>query len=245
MESVSNEGRVALVTGANRGIGLEIARQLGRRKITVLVGARDRERGEEARNRLREEGIDAHVVELDVASQQSIDQAAEEISDRFGRLDILVNNAGIYREEKLPSSNDEATFLEIYRTNVLGVMRTTKALLPLLRQAQAGRIVNLSSSLGSLTLNGDPGFEFAPFLSLGYNSSKTVVNAMTVLFANELRNTPVKINAADPGYCATALNGFSGRKSPEQGAAVAVRLALLGGDGPSGGFFNDAGSVPW
>lgn len=245
METVSDERRIALVTGANRGIGLEIARQLGRRKIAVLVGARDKGRGADARDRLREEGIDAHAVELDVASQPSIDQAAEEISERFGRLDILVNNAGIYMKENLPSSNEEATFLAIYRTNVLGVMRTTKAMLPLLRQSEAGRIVNVSSSLGSLTLNSDPAFEFAPFLSLGYNSSKTVVNAMTVLFANELRNTSVKINAADPGYCATALNGFSGSKSPEQGAGVAVRLALLAEDGPSGGFFNDAGSVPW
>lgn len=242
---MSNDRRVALVTGANRGIGLEIARQLGREKITVFIGARDKGRGAEARDLLQEEGIDAHDVELDVTSQQSIDQAAALVDDRFGRLDILVNNAGIYMEENPPSRNEEATFLAIYRTNVLGVLRMTKTMLPLLRASAAGRIVNVSSALGSLTRNSDPEFEFARFLALGYNSSKTVVNAMTVLFANELRNTPVKINAADPGYCATALNGFSGSKSPAQGAKVAVRLALLPEDGPTGGFFNDAGSVPW
>ena len=237
--------RVALVTGANRGIGLEIARQLGQQGIAVLVGARDRKKGMAAQELLRGEGISAYFVELDVTSQHSVDQAAAYIADAFGKLDILVNNAGIYMEEKPPSSNEEATFMAIYETNVFGVLRTTKSMLPFLRKSAAGRIVNVSSSLGSLALNGDPEFEFAPFLALGYNSSKTAVNAMTVFFANELRSTPLKINAADPGYCATELNGFSGNKSPRQGAQVAVRLALLPEDGPSGGFFNEAGIVPW
>ncbi|MFD0671129.1 SDR family oxidoreductase [Cohnella sp. GCM10027633] len=245
MSKASDKGLVALVTGANKGIGLEIARQLGERGITVLIGARDPQRGMDARERLRAEGIAAHVVELDVTSQPSLDRAAGYVSERFGKLDILVNNAGIYLEEKPPSGNDEATFMAIYETNVFGVMRATKTMLPLIRESAQGRIVNVSSSLGSLALNGDPEFEFAPFLSLGYNSSKTAVNAMTVFFANELRGTSVKINAADPGYCATEMNGFSGTKSARDGAKVAVRLAVLPADGPSGGFFNDAGSVPW
>lgn len=242
---MSDHRTIALVTGANQGIGLEIARQLGQRGITVLIGARDRTRGLDAERQLRADGITAHCVVLDVTSQPSLDQAAEYISASFGVLDILVNNAGIYLEEKPPSSNDEATFKTIYNTNVLGVLRTTKTMLPLIRSSDQGRIVNLSSSLGSLTLNSDPEFEFAPFLMLGYNSSKTAVNAMTVFFANELRGTSIKVNAADPGYCATALNGFTGSKSPRDGARVAVRLALLPADGPTGGFFNENGSVPW
>jgi len=242
---MAHNERVALVTGANKGIGLEIARQLGQRGITILLGARNQERGQEAAGRLREEGIAAQYLMLDVKDQESIDEAAAYIEDAFGKLDILVNNAGIFLQEKQPSDNDVSTLTEVYDTNLLGVFRTTKAMLPLLRKSDGGRIVNMSSSLGSLTLNSDPDFELASFLVLGYNSSKTAVNALTVFFANELRNTPIKVNAADPGYCATELTGFAGSRSPAQGAIAAVQLATLPPDGPTGGFFNESGNVPW
>ncbi|MBO9599197.1 MAG: SDR family oxidoreductase [Cohnella sp.] len=238
--------RIALVTGANKGIGFEIARQLGRQEgITVLLGARDEARGQEAANRLRAEGISAEFVRLDVINHQSIDQAAAFIEEKYGKLDILVNNAGIFLQERAPSENDVATLLQIYDTNVFGVFRTTKAMLPLLRKSDNGRIVNLSSSLGSLTLNSDPSFELASFLVLGYNSSKTAVNALTVFFANELRNTAIKVNSADPGYCATDMTGHAGSRSPAQGAIAAVRLATLPPDGPTGAFYNEEGPVPW
>ncbi|MFC5528490.1 SDR family oxidoreductase [Cohnella yongneupensis] len=238
--------RIALITGANKGIGLEIARQLGQQEgVTVLLGARDEARGQEAANRLRAEGISAEFIRLDVINHQSIDQAAGFIEGKYGKLDILVNNAGIFLQEKEPSENDVATLLQVYDTNVFGVFRTTKAMLPLLRKSDNGRVVNLSSSLGSLTLNSDPGFELASFLVLGYNSSKTAVNALTVFFANELKNTRIKVNSADPGYCATDMTGHAGSRSPAQGAIAAVRLATLPPDGPTGVFYNEDGPVPW
>ncbi|WP_123041394.1 SDR family oxidoreductase [Cohnella candidum] len=237
--------RVALVTGANKGIGFEIAKQLGNRGVTVLVGARDEARGIAAVNRLKAQGIAAQFVLLDVKDQHTIDEAADSIAHRYGKLDILVNNAGIFLNEPLPSGNDVSTLKEVYETNVFGVFRMTKTMLPLLRKSDGGRIVNMSSSLGSLTLNSDPDFELATFIVLGYNSSKTGVNALTVFFANELRNTPIKVNSADPGYCATDMNGYSGPRSPEQGASVAVYLATLPDGGPTGGFFNEVGAVPW
>ncbi|WP_027087902.1 SDR family NAD(P)-dependent oxidoreductase [Cohnella panacarvi] len=238
--------RIALVTGANKGIGLEIARQLGgQHGVTVLLGARDEARGQEAAGGLRAEGIAAEFVRLDVLDHQSIDRAAEFIEGKYGRLDILVNNAGIFLEEKPPSENDVATLLQVYDTNVFGVFRTTQAMLPLLRKSAGGRIVNMSSSLGSLTLNSDSGFELASFLVLGYNSSKTAVNALTVFFANELRGARIKVNSADPGYCATDMTGHAGSRSPAQGAIAAVRLATLPPDGPTGGFYNEEGPVPW
>ncbi len=242
---MADDQRIALVTGANKGIGLEIARQLGQQGFMVLIGARHRERGMEAARALRAEGIAALWIEMDVRKQETIDQAASTISERFGKLDVLVNNAGIFLEENPPSGNDVSTLMTLYETNVFGVFCTIKTMLPLLRQSDQGRIVNMSSSLGSLTLHSDPEFEFAAFLTLGYNSSKTAVNALTVFFANELKNTFIKVNAADPGYCATEMNGFTGRRSPQQGARAAVRLATLPADGPTGGFYNEEGVIPW
>lgn len=242
---VASFERIALVTGANKGIGMEIAKQLGQQGVMILLGARNQERGQEAASLLRAEGIAAQYLMLDVTDQESIDEAAAYIADAFGKLDILVNNAGIYIMEKQPSEMDFSTLSQVYDTNVFGVFRTTKAMLPLLRKSDAGRIVNMSSSLGSLTLNSDPNFELASFLALGYNSSKTAVNALTVFFANELKNTRIKVNAADPGYCATDMTGFAGSRTPAQGANAAVRLATLPPDGPTGVFINDAGHVPW
>lgn len=241
------KGKVALITGANKGIGYEIARQLGSRGATVLIASRDIGRGEEAANQLRLNKIDARSVQLDVIAQKTIDSTAQQIESEFGKLDILVNNAGILAEgDRLPPSQVEIeTLRQTYETNVFGVFAVTKALLPLLKKSTAGRIVNLSSSLGSLTQNSDPNFEFANFKFLAYNSSKTAVNAITVLLAAELKDTPIKVNATDPGFTATDINQHQGYRTVEQGAIAAVKLATLPDDGFSGGFFDENGVVPW
>ncbi|MBD2676789.1 MULTISPECIES: SDR family oxidoreductase [Nostoc] len=241
------KGKIALITGANKGIGYEIARQLGSRGATVLVGARDIERGEEAANKLRLNNIEGKAIQLDVVDQKTIDSTTQQIESEFGKLDILVNNAGILSDgDRLPPSQvDIQTLRHTYETNVFGVFAVTKALLPLLKKSTAGRIVNISSGLGSLTLNSDPNYEFANFKLVAYNSSKTAVNALTVLFAAELKDTPIKVNAADPGYTATDINQNQGHRTIEQGATAAVRLATLADDGSTGGFFDENGVVPW
>lgn len=245
MASQEHAGKIALVTGANKGIGLEIARQLGKRGVRVLVGARDAGRGKKAADDLKGEGIDARFVELDVTNQATIDAAAKSVEKDFGKLDILVNNAGIAIERNPPSTVPLDAVRKTYETNVFGVIALTQAMLPLIKKSMAGRIVNLSSGLGSLAQHSAPNSPYATFLFLAYNSSKTALNAVTVQFANELRNTPIKVNAADPGYVATDLNNHSGPRTVEQGATAPVRLALLGADGPTGGYFNEDGVVPW
>ncbi|TLS52597.1 SDR family oxidoreductase [Paenibacillus antri] len=242
---MSRAGQVALVTGGNKGIGFEICRRLGELGVTVLVGARSRNRGVEAAERLVLEGASAEWVPLDVVDAVSVERAATAIEDRFGKLDILVNNAGIFLPEPTPGALDAGTMKAVYETNVFGVQRVTSAMLPLLRRSPAGRIVNMSSSLGSLGLHGDPSFELGGFLASAYNSSKTAVNAMTVMLAKELAGTPIKVNAADPGYCATDMNGRSGPRTPAQGARAAVRLAMLPADGPTGRLFDEKGPLPW
>jgi NAD(P)-dependent dehydrogenase (short-subunit alcohol dehydrogenase family) len=245
MASQAVDSKVSLITGANKGIGLEIARQLSRQGMTVLIGARNADRGGEAAKGQRSEGTSAHFIRLNVTSQNTIDQAARRIEDEFGRLDILVNNAGICIDDAPPSRLDMAVLRRTYETNVFGLVAVTRAMLPLLRKSSAGRIVNMSSGLGSLTLTNNPNWTFASINLLAYNSSKTAVNAITVQFAKELHNTPIKVNAADPGYTATDLNHHTGTRSVEQGAWAAVRLATLSANGPSGGFFDEDGTQPW
>jgi len=245
MERQRLEHAIALITGGNRGIGFEIARQLGHQGSTVLIGARDADRGRQAADALRAEGIDAQAVPLDVTRQETIDAAAASIDAASGVLDILVNNAGIQIDHDPPSAVSPDVLRRTYETNVFGPFAVTVALLPLLRRADAGRIVNLTSSLGSLTLNSDPAFPFAHLKHLAYNSSKAALNALTIQLAYDLKDTPIKVNAADPGYTATAFNDYKGTRTVQQGAAVAVRYATLPADGPSGGFFNEAGPVPW
>jgi NAD(P)-dependent dehydrogenase (short-subunit alcohol dehydrogenase family) len=235
---------IALITGANKGIGFEIARQLGAAGATVLLGARDTGRGEAAAKALPD--IDVQVIQLDVTSSASIAAAARRIEDTHGGLDVLVNNAGIaidrdHRPSTVPLDIVRAT----YETNVFGVVAVTNALLPLLRRSPAGRIVNLSSGLGSLTLTSQPDPPWGDLLHLAYMSSKTALNALTVLYANELRDTPILVNAADPGYCATDLNGGQGFQSAADGARVAVELATLPAGGPSGICKSDLGLIPW
>jgi NAD(P)-dependent dehydrogenase (short-subunit alcohol dehydrogenase family) len=235
---------IALVTGANKGIGRETVGALGKLGMTVLVGARDRGRGEAAVASLRAGDVDARLLLLDVADPASIASAARWVEAELGRLDVLVNNAGIARPG-LPSEPLSSTQL-MFDTNFFGAVAVTRALLPLLRRAPAARIVNMSSSLGSLALAADPTTAVAQQnLFFAYASTKTALNGFTVRLATELRDTPIKVNSACPGFVATDLNQHRGIRTAIEGARIAVHLATLPADGPTGGFFNDAGPVPW
>jgi NAD(P)-dependent dehydrogenase (short-subunit alcohol dehydrogenase family) len=236
-------GKLALVTGANKGIGKEIARQLGDLGYTVAIGSRDLARGEAVATEL---GHGTFAVRLDVTDQESVRQAADRLARDHGRLDVLVNNAAI-----IPAGDDAAgevaadVLRRAFETNVIGLMAVTQAMLPLLRKAGDARIVNLSSELASLTRVGDPASRMSTIRTLGYNSSKTAVNMATVMLANELRGSGVLVNAADPGNCATAMGGMDAPRTPARGATVAVRLATLGPDGPTGELHNEDGPLPW
>ena len=242
-----SERTIALVTGANKGIGYEIAAGLGGLGWSVGVGARDEERREAAVAKLRADGVDAFGVPLDVTDDASVAAAAGQIDERAGHLDVLVNNAGVTGGmRQRPTTADLAAVRTVVETNVIGVIRVTNAMLPLLRRSASPRIVNMSSTVGSLTRQTESAGESVTGpLSAAYAPSKTFLNALTVQYAKELRDTNILVNAACPGYCATDLNGFRGVRTPEQGAAIAIRLATLPGDGPTGGFFDDSGVVPW
>ncbi|WP_433344334.1 SDR family oxidoreductase [Micromonospora sp. CA-111912] len=243
-----SEKKIALVTGANKGIGYEIAAGLGALGWSVGVGARDARRREASVEKLRAAGVDAFGVPLDVTDEASVAAAARLVDERAGRLDALVNNAGVTGD--MPQNPTVDGVVETVRTavetNVIGVIRVTNAMLPLLRRSASPRIVNMSSGVGSLArqvASDDPAMT-GP-LSVAYTPSKTFLNAVTIQYAKELRGTNIKINLACPGFVATDLNGFRGVRTPEQGAATAIRLATLPDDGPTGGFFEDAGVVPW
>jgi NAD(P)-dependent dehydrogenase (short-subunit alcohol dehydrogenase family) len=246
MPDTQTHRRIALVTGANKGIGLEIARQLAaRHSMIVLLAARDAARGRQAVDKLRADGLDVRPIVLDVTDQKTINAAAQQIDRDFGRLDVLVNNAGIFVDPGPPSEVTMDALRRTYETNVFGVVAITLALLPLLRKSTGGRIVNLSSGLGSLAQQSDPSWPFADKKFLAYNSSKTAVNAITVQFAADLKDSGIKVNAADPGYTATDMNRHQGPRSVQQGAIAAVQLATLPADGPTGGYFDENGSLPW
>ena len=239
--------RTALVTGANKGIGYEIAAGLGALGWSVGVGARDGARRDGAVARLQEAGVDAFGVPLDVTDDRSVAAAADLVAARAGRLDALVNNAGITGGgPQQPSTVDPDLVRTVVETNVIGVIRVTNAMLPLLRRSTAPRIVNMSSSVGSLTRQSGPGGETVTGpVAAAYSPSKTFLNAVTLQYVRELADTDILINCACPGYVATDLNGFRGVRTPEQGAATAIRLATLPDGGPTGGYFEDDGVVPW
>ncbi|HLI85086.1 MAG TPA: SDR family oxidoreductase [Bryobacteraceae bacterium] len=242
----ANGTKVALVTGANKGIGYEIARGLAGKGMRVLLACRDLARAEAAAAKLKQERLNVFPVLLDVTRRETIASAAADVEKSYGKLDVLVNNAGIAREwGSKPSNTDIATVREIYDTNLFGAIAMIQTMLPLLLRSEAGRIVNVSSSLGSLQLTSDPSSPMSQVLALGYCSSKSALNAVTVQFANELKSTPVKVNAVCPGYVATDLNNHSGPRTPEQGARIAIEMATIGADGPTGGYFEDGGRVPW
>lgn len=230
----------ALVTGANKGIGYEIAAGLGALGWRVGVGARDDVRREEAVEKLRAAGVDAVGVPLDVTDDASVAAAAASLE----RLDVLVNNAGVTGGgEQLPTRVAIDTMRAAVEVNVYGVVRVINAMLPLLRRSAHPRIVTMSSGVGSLARQ-TAGGETGP-VSAAYSPSKTFLNAVTVQYVKELADTDIKINLACPGFVATDLNGFRGHRTPQQGAAVAIRLAQIPDDGPTGGYFEDAGTIPW
>ena len=237
----------ALVTGANKGIGYEIAAGLGALGWKVGVGARDQTRRDAAVTRLREAGADAFGVPLDVTDDRSVAAAADLVEQRAGRLDALVNNAGITGgPQQQPTSVDLDVVRSVVETNVLGVIRVTNAMLPLLRRSPSPRVVNVSSGVGSLTRQSGPGGETTTGpVAVAYAPSKTFLNAVMLQYVKELEGTGILVNAACPGFVATDLNGFRGVSSPQEGAATPIRLATLPDGGPTGGFFEDAGVVPW
>jgi NAD(P)-dependent dehydrogenase (short-subunit alcohol dehydrogenase family) len=246
---------LALVTGANQGIGLQIAKDLAAKNFTVLVGSRNPERGEAAAEDI---GPDAHALQLDVTDPASIAAAAERVRNEFGRLDVLINNAAIsntrmrpdmsveiYSKSTRPSVVSLDEVRAVWETNVFGVLAVTQAMLPLLREAPAARIVNVSSGVGSLTRNSDPAYPYRSIFGPVYPASKTALNAMTLAMAIELESTNIKVNAACPGFTKTNLNNYAGTQSVEEGAREPVRLALLGPDGRTGTFSNAARPLPW
>jgi NAD(P)-dependent dehydrogenase (short-subunit alcohol dehydrogenase family) len=255
-----NDTPITLVTGANKGIGREIAGQLAALGHTVLIAARSAGSGEQAAAELRATGGQAGSVVLDVTDPASAAVAAKEVEDRYGWLDVLVNNAGMAAppgstlSHQRPSTADLGVLHRIFETNFYGVLTVTNALLPLLRRSSAARIVNVSSSGASLTALTDPAVGAVVYAGLsaaelpvvaGYTPSKAALNALTIMYAQDLRAEGILVNAVDPGFCATDLNGHRGHRTAAQGAVAAVRMATVGADGPTGTFTDDQGVVPW
>ena len=252
--------RIALVTGANQGVGFQVARELVASGVTVLVGSRNLSRGQTA---AQEIGTGAIAIQLDVTDQASITAAAERIRTEFCRLDLLVNNAAIsntglqpgvsveeFARATRPSNVSLAEVRAIWETNVFGVLAVYQAMLPLLhesaRQSMDARIINVSSGVGSLTLNADPAAPYRSIFGPGYSASKTALNAITLAMMIELESTGIKVNLVSPGFTKTNLNNYQGTQSVEEGSREVVRIALLGPDGPSGTFTRwENATIPW
>ncbi|MCS3471537.1 NAD(P)-dependent dehydrogenase (short-subunit alcohol dehydrogenase family) [Pseudomonas sp. JUb42] len=238
--------RQALVTGANKGIGFAIAKGLAEAGMSVWLGSRDRLRGEEAVARLRAQGLDVQLLELDVADEASVRRAAAILAGEIGALDVLVNNAGVLVDVTTPPSKVRMEDMKaVFEVNLFGPVRVTQAVLPLLKAAQGARVVMMSSGVGSLTLITDPTSIYSSVNILDYTSSKVALNAVTISFAKELEPLGIKVNAVEPGHVRTDLNGNSGSLTPEEGAATAIRMALIGAEGPTAGFFGSHGRQPW
>jgi NAD(P)-dependent dehydrogenase (short-subunit alcohol dehydrogenase family) len=248
MSQNQEDKKVALVTGANRGIGLETARQLGQKGITVVVGARKFADAEKTASTLQAEGVAAVALKLDVTSPEDRAAAVTYISEKFGKLDILINNAGVNGSHGFEPVNSQTTDEElqsIFHTNFFAVHALTRELLPLLKKSPAGRIVNLSSILGSLALHATPGSPIYDFKSLAYDASKSALNAFTIHLAWELKDTPIKVNSAHPGWVKTDMGTDAAPMEIPDGAKTSVELALLGPDGPSGRFIHLGNELPW
>ena len=242
--------KVALITGANRGLGFETAKQLGEQGITVILAARQLSAAEDAAEKLKQQGIDAYGVQLDVTKDDDRKAAAKYIEDKFGKLDILINNAGVGSKgslfEKVTSETTPDEFKYVFETNFFSVVYVTKALLPLIKKSPAGRIVNLSSILGSLTLHSQPDSPIAAIKVLAYDASKAAVNMFTNHLSLELEGTGIKVNSAHPGWVKTELGGVD--EAPMEivdGAKTSVALALIGEDGPNGRFIHLGEELPW
>jgi NAD(P)-dependent dehydrogenase (short-subunit alcohol dehydrogenase family) len=245
--------KVALITGANKGIGFETARELGKLGLAVVLGSRDEAKGRAAADKLKSEGIKSvEAVRLDVTLAEDHKELARHLEQRYGKLDVLVNNAGVEldRPDFGTSFNTTSTgTMEILRrtfeTNFFSVVALTRALLPLIRKAPAGRIVNLSSVLGSLSLHSDPSSGIYEKKVFAYDASKTALNAFTIHLAQELRDTPIKVNSAHPGWVRTEMGGSAAPLDVPEGAKTSVQLATLPDDGPTGGYLHLGKPLPW
>jgi len=246
MAGMDTTKKTALVTGANKGIGLEAARQLAQQGFTVWLGSRDQTRGEAALRELAAEG-DVRLVDLNVTDADSVQAAAERVAEETGALDVLINNAGVAVAdgEGRPSAVQLDTIQQTFDVNLYGTLRVIQAFLPLVRRAPAGRIVNVSSTLGSLTTVTSEGNPVGQLSIFAYPASKTVLNALTAWLAVELRDTPIKVNSVCPGSNSTDMNPDPDGQHPAEGAKVVVRAATLAADGPTGSFFDRNGAVAW
>ncbi len=251
MSNTKQNGKVAFVTGANRGLGLETARDLGKQGIIVVLGSRDSKKGEAAAAKLRAEGITAESLGFDVTNPQDHQKAYDYFAKEHERLDILVNNAGVLKEESAGAAPNQTsavspeTLRDTFETNFFAPVALTQKLLPLIRKAPAGRIVNVSSILGSLTLHSDPNSPIYDFKTFAYDGSKAALNAFTVHLAHELRDTKIKVNSAHPGWVKTDLGGPNAPMEPREGGKTSAQLSTLAGDGPNGGFFHLGKPLPW
>ena len=246
---MAHSTKVALITGANRGLGFETARQLGQKGVSVVVGARKVSDAEAAAAKLKAEGIDAHGIQLDVTKAADRSSAAKYLTQHFGKLDILINNAGIGPEagffQKRTVETSQSELETVFQTNLFSVIYITRELLPLLKKSEAGRIVNLSSVLGSLTLHADPNSPTASVKAFAYDASKTALNAFTIHLADELKGTAIKVNSAHPGWVKTDMGTDAAPMDIPKGAKTSVELALLGPDGPNGRFIHLGQELPW
>ena len=254
MKHTKANGKVAFITGANRGLGLETARELGKQGIVVVLGSRDSKKGESAAAQLHNEGITADTLPFDVTNTRDHQKAYDYLAEKYGRLDILVNNAGVWKESdtsspgsvpKPASAVSPEILRETFETNFFATVDLTQKLLPLIRKAPAGRIVNVSSILGSLTLQADPASPIYSFKVFAYDASKTALNAFTVHLAHELRGTKIKVNSAHPGWVRTDMGGPNATMEVSEGGKTSAQLATLPDDGPSGGFFHLGQPLPW
>lgn len=246
---MSQDKQVALITGANKGIGFETARQLGKLGITVILGSRDANKGEAAAAKLRAEGIDARPLKLDVTNAADRAASVKFLDRNFGKLDILINNAGIAEADAWSGNNTLATTPEtlhaVFETNLFAPVALTQALIPLLRKSHAARIVNLSSIMGSLTLHSNPQSPIYGIKPFAYDASKSALNAFTIHLAHELRDTGIKVNSAHPGWVKTDMGTDAAPMDIVAGAATSVTLATLPSDGPTGAFLHMGKPLPW
>jgi NAD(P)-dependent dehydrogenase (short-subunit alcohol dehydrogenase family) len=245
---MANAKKVALITGANKGLGLEMARQLGKAGVTVVLGARDAEKGEAAAEKLRGEGLDAQFLKLDVTNNEDRASAVKFLDRKFGHLDILINNAGIAGESLgtgKVSTTTPNVIHRVFETNFFSPIALTQAMLPLLEKSEAGRIVNMSSILGSQTMHADPKSPIYDKKSLSYDASKAALNSFTIHLAYELKDTKIKVNSAHPGWVKTDMGTDAAPMEIPDGAKTGVQLALLGEDGPTGGYFHLGKTLPW
>ncbi|HEX4321268.1 MAG TPA: SDR family oxidoreductase [Acidobacteriaceae bacterium] len=245
---MAQEKKIALITGANRGIGFETAKQLGETGVTIIAAARTQQSADETAAKLKALGIDSYGLKLEVTDPADQAAAVKYVEEKFGKLDILINNAGVAASTGFTPVNSQVTdeeLLRIFSTNLFAVVALTRELLPLIKKSDAGRIVNLSSILGSLTLHADPNSPIAGFKSFAYDSSKTALNAYTIHLAWELKDTPIKVNSAHPGWVKTEMGTDAAPMEIPDGAKTSVALALLEADGPSGRFIHLGQELPW